>query len=136
MSGGERGLTWMGRMNGMGDLGVVYLGGDWSEGLAMVTVNETLVREILDRLIRLETLVVASNEETNRRIDETNRRIDETNARIEETNRRTDETNARLDNQVENLRREFRAELTKQTYLILGTGAAIVAAVLATNLFG
>ena len=80
----------------------------------MATVNETLVREILDRLIRLETEVTAIN-----------RRIDDINTRITETN-------TRLDNQVGELRRE----LIKQTYFILATGAAVIAAVLATHFAG
>ena len=102
----------------------------------MVTVNEALFREILDRLVRLETLVGANTEETNRRIDDTNKRIDDTNRLIDEMNQLIDETNTRLDTQVGELRREFRSELTKLTYLILGTGAAIIATVLATQLFG
>ena len=95
----------------------------------MVTVNESLIREILDRLIRLETLVEGNTRATNQRIDDTNNRITDTNNRI-------DETNTRLDNQVTELRREFRSEFRRLTYLILGTGAAIIAAVVATQLFG
>ena len=94
----------------------------------MVTVNEALIREILDRLIRLEAEVAANN----RRLDDTNERITETNGRIDKTNERIDRTNTRLDNQALENRREF----NKLLYLILGTGAAIIATVLATNLFG
>ena len=116
----------------------------------MVTVDETLVREILDRLIRLETLIEATNQrldDTNNRIDETNQRIDETNRRIDETNRRIDDltqsvnqriddTNARTDTQTENLRREFRSDFNRQTFLILGFGAALIASVVTTAIFG
>ena len=98
----------------------------------MVTVSEALVREILDRLIRLETEVAANN----RRLDDTNQRITETNGRIDLTNERIDSTNERLDKQGTELRREFRSETNKLVYLILGTGAAIIAAVVATNMFG
>ena len=92
----------------------------------MVTVSESLIREILDRLIRLETLVEGHIRETNQRFDATNQRIDDTNKRI-------DTTNKRLDNQeIE----EFRRESNKLVFVILGTGAAIIATVVATNLFG
>ena len=91
----------------------------------MVTVNENLVREILDRLIRLETEVAANN-----------RRLDDTNQRITETNGRIDETNKRLDKQGTELRREFRSDFNRLLFVILGTGAAIIATVLATELFG
>ena len=56
----------------------------------MTTINETLAREILDRLTRLE----AESAATATRIDDTNKRIDETNARITETNMRITESNA------------------------------------------
>ena len=130
----------------------------------MVTVNETLVRDILDRLIRLEALAEGQNQrigdlaeqvrETNRRIDglaeeirETNRRIDGLAEEIRETNRRIDglsqsvsqridETNVRTDTQTENLRREFRSDFNRQTFLILGFGAALIASVVTTSIFG
>ena len=141
----------------------------------MVTVNETLIREILDRLIRIETLVESNQRETNQRFDdvnrridetnqsinariddvnariddtnariddvnnrleETNRRLDDTNRRIDDTNRRIDDTNARVDTVSENQRREFRAEFNKLTYLMLGTGGAIIAAVLTAQFLG
>ena len=47
----------------------------------MTTINETLAREILDRLIRLESETAANGQ----RIDDTNKRIDDTNQRITET---------------------------------------------------
>ena len=116
----------------------------------MVTVSEHLVREILDRLIRLETLLEGHIRETHQRFDATNQRIDDTNARIGDTNQRITETNRqvaatngridgtneRLDKQGTELRREFRSEFNKLLYVVLGTGAAIIATVLATNLFG
>ena len=77
---------------------------------------------IVERLIRLELEIKASNErseerlaasnqrltdainlivesirQTNQRIDETNQRITETNQRIEDTNRRIEDTNRRID---------------------------------------
>lgn len=113
----------------------------------MVTVDETLLRDIRDRLIRLETLIEATNQrldETNQRIDETNRRLDETNRRLDDfiqsVNQRIDETNqsvnARIDTQTENLRREFRSDFNRQTFLILGFGAALIASVVTTTIFG
>ena len=113
----------------------------------MVTVSETLLREILDRLIKLETLVEGHIRETNQRFDATNQRIDDTNRRIGDTNQRItetngqiketnqgiDRTNTRLDNrEIE----EFRRESNRLVYVILGTGAAIIATVVTTNLFG
>ncbi len=89
--------------------------------------------EIVERLTRMEVQTAASNQ----RIDDTNHRITETanmlleairetNQRAAETNQRVDETNNRLDRQVAELRREF----NKLTYLILGTGAAVIATVI------
>lgn len=123
----------------------------------MVTVDETLLRDIRDRLIRLETLWEGTNQrldDTNNRIDETNRRIDETNRRIDDltqsvnqriddltlsVNQRIDESNqsvnARIDTQTENLRREFRLDFNRQTFLILGFGAALIASVVTTAIF-
>ena len=75
----------------------------------MVTVNETLVREILDRLIRLETLVEASNESTNARIDDTNRGV----ARLSE---RMDKLSERMD---------------KLFYTMIGLGVAVIASLVA-----
>ena len=116
----------------------------------MITVGEALLREILDRLIRLETLVEGHIRETNQRFDATNQRIDDTNQRIgdtneritetngqiKETNQRIDSNNERLDKQTTELRREFRSDFNKLLFAILGTGAAIIAAVVTTNLFG
>ena len=120
----------------------------------MVTVDETLVREILERLIRMEALAEANNERLNQRIDETNRRIDglteqvrETNRRIDDTNlridnlnhsvnQRIDDTNDRIDNQTGSLRRELRSDINRQTFLILGFGAALIASVVTTVIFG
>ena len=82
----------------------------------MVTVNETLVREILDRLIRLETLVEAGNEETNQRIDATNQRIDATNQRIDRLDDRYDKMIGRMD---------------KLFYTMIGLGAAVIASLVA-----
>ena len=79
----------------------------------MVTVNETLVREILDRLIRLETLVESNIEGTNRRIDETNQRIDETNREVARLSERVDKLNERMD---------------KLFYTMIGLGVAVIAA--------
>ena len=75
----------------------------------MVTVNETLVREILDRLIRLETLVEAGNEETNQRIDATNQRID------------------RLDDRYD----KMIGRMDKLFYTMIGLGAAVIASLVA-----
>ena len=97
----------------MGRMGVVYCGRKArDEELAMVTVNETLVREILDRLIRLETLVEASNESTNARIDDTNRRIDDTNREVARLSERVDKLGERMD---------------KLFYTMIGLGAAVIA---------
>ena len=89
----------------------------------MVTVNETLVREILDRLIRLETLVEASNESTNARIDDTNRRIDDTNRRIDDTNREVARLSERMDKLSERMDKLF--------YTMIGLGAAVIASLVA-----
>ncbi len=84
----------------------------------MVTVNETLIRQILDRLIRIETLVEANN------------------ARLDDVNRRIDDTKARVDVPFENLQRELRAGFRKLRYLVLGGGAVLIAVVLVTNFLG
>ena len=107
----------------------------------MVTVNENLVRDILERLVRLETLVGANAEETNRRIDDTNKRIDDTNKRIDETNKRIDETNARItenttriDSLSHQSARQFdqlTARIDRLFYTIIGLGAAVIAALVA-----
>ncbi len=80
--------------------------------MAMVTVNETLVREILDRLIRLETLLNTHIEEAARRGEETNRRIDETNQRIDRLDDRYDKMIGRMD---------------KLFYTMIGLGVAVIA---------
>ena len=100
--------------------------------------------EIVERLTRMEVQTAASNQridDTNHRITETanmlleairetNQRISETNQRVAETNQRVDESNDRHDRQITELRREFRADFNKLTYLILGTGAAVIATVI------
>ena len=111
----------------------------------MVTVNETLVRQILDRLIRLETLVEANQQETNnriddvnRRIDDVNRRIDDVNARIEESNRATNArieesnnaTNARID-RLDDRYDKISVRLDRLFYTLIGLGVAIVGALVA-----
>ena len=95
----------------------------------MVTVDETLVRDILDRLIRLEALAEGQNQ----RIDDLAEQVRETNRRIDESNQ---SVNARIDTQTENLRREFRSDFNRQTFLILGFGAALIASVVTTSIFG
>ena len=93
----------------------------------MVTVNEALVREILERLTRLETLVGASNT----RIDDTNKRIDDTNALVRAS---TEETNRRIDAlSLESARRfdQLTARMDRLFYTMLGLGAAIIAALVA-----
>ena len=93
----------------------------------MVTVNETLLREILERLVRLETLSV----ETNRRIDETNQRIVETNQRIVETNQRIVESNQATNQRLD--RQEGRTD--KVFWAIVGFGTAIFAVMVAGQFF-
>ena len=127
----------------------------------MVTVDETLVREILDRLIRLEALIEGTNQrldDVNRRLDDVNRRLDDINARLEETNRRIDElgqslgrriddvnqsvtqrideSNARNDARTEGVRREMRLDVNRQTFLIMGFGAALLVSVVTAVVFG
>ncbi len=74
---------------------------------------------VVERLIRLEVQTSANNQ----RITENTNILLEA---IRETNRRVDETNNRLDRQVTELRREF----NKLTFLILGTGAAVIATII------
>ena len=104
--------------------------GSLGEESAMVTVNETLVREILDRLIRLETLVQAGNEETQRRIEATNQRIDDTNERIGDTHRRIDDTNERIDRLDERYDKMI-GRMDKLFYTMIGLGAAVIASLVA-----
>ena len=112
---------------------------------------------IVERLIRLELEIKASNERTEARLSasdqrltdainlivesirQTNQRIDATNERIDTTNQRIDTVNdtinARIDTQTENLRREFRSDFNKLFYTVLGMGAAIIATVVTTQIF-
>ena len=83
----------------------------------MVTVSETLVREILDRLIRLETEVAA----TNQRIEDTNRRIDDTNRNVDRVAEGLDRLTGRMD---------------KLFYTMIGLGAAVIAALVAGQITG
>ena len=87
----------------------------------MTTINETLAREILDRLITLETLLKAHIEETSRRFDETNKRIDETNQEVARLSDRQDKLNERMD---------------KLFYTMIGLGAAVIAALVAGQFAG
>ena len=93
----------------------------------MVTVNETLVREILDRLVSVETLLKTHMEETARRFDETNRRIDETNQRITDTN---EATNRRID-RMEDLYDRLNGRIDRLFYTMMGLGAAVIASLVA-----
>ena len=98
----------------------------------MVTVSETILGDIRDRLIRVEERLTGL-EERMRGLEE---RMSETNRRIDETNRRIDETNRRIDSQTESLRRELRSDINRQTFLILGFGAALIVSVVTAVVFG
>ena len=114
----------------------------------MTTINESVAQEILERLTRLEALVVAHQEETNRRLDdvnrqfgevnqrfgEVNRRIDETNQRIDETNRRVDQRVDRLEDRVENLDARMTSRMDKLFYTMIGLGAAVIASLVAAQI--
>ena len=104
----------------------------------MVTVNETLVREMLDRLISVETLLKTHMEETARRFDETNRRIDETNQRITETNQRITETNEatnrridRMEDRMEDRYERLNSRMDRLFYTMIGLGVAVIASLVA-----
>ncbi len=104
----------------------------------MVTVSETLLREILDSLIRLETEGRATNqriEDTNRRIEDTNRRIEDTNKRIDDTNSRIDETNERIG--ATNLTVDrLSGRVDKLFYTLVALGAGVIAALTAALVTG
>ena len=124
----------------------------------MTTVNETLAREILDRLTRVE----AATAENGRRIDETNQRITEQGNLLLEAIRQVSERNAeaiaqareesreanaqaREENRATNAQareesREANARIDRLTarvdrlfYAIIGVGAAVVATLAATQ---
>ena len=120
----------------------------------MTTINETLAREILDRLTRVE----AATSENGRRIDDTNKRIDDTNHRITETTnllleaiRQVSERSAEAIAQVREENREANAQAREENratnaridrltarvdrlfYAIIGVGAAVVATLAATQ---
>ena len=94
----------------------------------MVTVNETLVREILDRLIRLEALAEGQNQ----RLDETNRRVDETNGRIG----RLEDRVGRLEDRVEQMDARSTSRMDKLFYTMIGLGVAVIATLVAGQVVG
>ena len=94
----------------------------------MVASGEIQPGDILERVSRLEVWVESLSESAAQRFDDMNRRLDDMSRRIDELSRRVDTVAGEM-------RREMRSEFNKLTYLILGTGAAIIAAVLATQLF-
>ena len=97
----------------------------------MVTVSETLLREILDSLIRLETEGRATNqriEDTNKRIEDTNKRIDDTNSRIDETNQRIGATNQTVE--------RLSGRVDKLFYTLVALGAGVIAALTAALVTG
>ena len=97
----------------------------------MTTINETLAREILDRLISLETLLKSHIEETARGFDETNQRIDETNQRITDANNATNQRIDRVEDRVERLDTRMTDWVDKLFYTLIGVGTAVAAAVIA-----
>lgn len=115
----------------------------------MVTVSETLLREILDSLIRLETEGRATNqrivdmhqaldqriEDTNKRIDDTNKRIEDTNKRIDDTNSRIDETNQRIGATNQTMDR-LSGRVDKLFYTLVALGAGVIAALTAALVTG
>ena len=90
----------------------------------MVTVNETLVREMLDRLVSVETLLKTHMEETARRFEETNQRITEAN---EATNRRIDRMEDRMEDRYERLN----SRMDRLFYTMIGLGVAVIASLVA-----
>ena len=115
----------------------------------MVTVSETLLREILDSLIRLETEGRSTNqrivdmhqaidqriEDTNKRIEDTNNRIEDTNNRIYESNQRIDETNQRIGATNQTVDR-LSGRVDKLFYTLLALGAGVIAALTAALVTG
>ena len=104
----------------------------------MVTTDETLAREILDRLTRLETLAVENSRQINERIDATNQRIDNINLainqRIDDTNARITESNerlARLDARMDSMEARSTSRMDKLFYTMIGLGAAVIASLIA-----
>lgn len=122
----------------------------------MVTVSETLLREILDSLIRLETEGRATNQrivdmhqaldqrvdDTNKRIEDTNKRIDDTNKRIEDTNKRIDDTNSRIDETNQRIGAtnqtmdRLSGRVDKLFYTLVALGAGVIAALTAALVTG
>ena len=80
----------------------------------MVTVSETILGDIRDRLIRLEALA----EETNRRVDETNRRVD------------------RLEDRVEQMDARSTSRMDRLFYTMIGLGVAVIATLVAGQVVG
>ena len=85
----------------------------------MTTINEMLAREILDRLIRLETVVLENNRRLEERIEANNQRIEDTNRRIDESNREMGRLSERQD--------KLSGRIDKLFYTMLGVAAAVIA---------
>ena len=108
----------------------------------MVTIDETLAREILDRLMRLETLAVENNRQINERIDATNARITEIHERMIRLETRMDSLEARMHERLESseARQISRMDtqdarntsrMDKLFFTMIGLGAAVIASLVA-----
>ena len=114
----------------------------------MVTTDETLAREILDRLTRLETLAVENNRQINERIDATNQqlanlsnrvdhlseRVDLLSERVTRVEERLDQLDKRLDrveDRLERLEDRSTSRMDKLFYTMIGLGAAVIASLIA-----